>query len=412
MKSKVLGSMMLVAGSTIGAGMLVMPINSASVGFGVTFIELLVFYFLMLIPALAIAEATQFAPQGTSIAGIMQRTFGLTGYFANNILLYVFAYSLACAYISGITNVLAQILSVPEGFRRIFTLLCIIPLGLIVVISTRVADLINRVMFYIMCLAFIVLVGISLTNINLSYLTAGPVSATAVYRSIPIFFLAYGFHILIPSLSDYLDRNVRDLKISLIGGLTIPFVIFTIWNLVVHGQASQEQLIEFAQSNNVNIAGLITHGTPNTTLAVAITLFTLTALLTSFIGLSTALITTLKESFKKEQDKQPQGLIGADQDIKVETKLNRLALFVLTFALPAVMLTFTPAAFVFFLGFASIISTLQAMIMPMVALIKIRLTNPDLYKDKNVYRFFLPSSLLGLVSVAFLIMALMADLHF
>ncbi|RIY31562.1 hypothetical protein CKF54_06495 [Psittacicella hinzii] len=412
MKSKVLGSMMMVAGSTIGAGMLVMPINSAYVGFGTTFLELVIFYFLMLIPALAIAEATQFAPQGTTVAGIMQRTFGFTGYISNNILLYVFAYSLACAYISGITNVLAELLSIPDGFRKLFTVLCVIPLGFIVVISTRVSDLINRAMFYIMCLAFVVLVAISLTNINLDYLKASPVSTKAVYNSIPIFFLAYGFHILIPSLSDYLERNVRDLKVALIGGLTIPFVIFTVWNLVVHGQASQEQLIEFAQSKNVNIANLLTKGEENSYLGAAVTVFTLTALLTSFIGLTTALITTLKENFKKVESNQEQGLIQASQEAKVETKLNRVAIFILTFALPAVVVTFSPAAFVFFLGFAAIISTLQAMVMPMIALIKIRLKNPELYQDKQVYRFIIPSSVLGIISVLFLVVAFMADLNF
>ncbi|RIY32830.1 amino acid permease [Psittacicella gerlachiana] len=412
MKSKVLGSMMMVAGSTIGAGMLVMPINSASVGFTTTFIELVIFYFLMLIPALAIAEATQFAPQGTTVAGIVKRAMGPNFYIANNLLLYIFAYSLACAYISGITNVIADLLQIPANLRKVFTLACIILLGFIVTISTRVADIINRIMFYIMCLAFVILVAVSFSNLDLHNLTYTPISTSAVYKSIPIFFLAYGFHILIPSLSDYLDRNVRDLKIALIGGLSIPFVIFTIWNLVIHGQATQDQLITFAQSGNVNIASLITNGKPTALLGIAVTIFTLTALITSFIGLSTALITTIKENFKKSQSVEEQGFIPADRQAKVETKLNRFAIFLLAFAIPGAVLAFTPAAFVFFLGFAAIISTLQAMVMPMLALIKIRKTNPELYQQTNVYRFCLPSIVLLFISILFIFVAFMADLNF
>lgn len=411
-KSKVLGSIFMVAGSTIGAGMLVMPINSAFVGFGTTFLELTIFFGLMLIPALAIAECCQFAPQGTSIAGIMQRTYGNVGYISNTILLYVFAYSLASAYISGITGILAHLLGVPVGLQKLFTIACLIPLGLIVVVSTKVADLINRAMFYIMVIAFILLVIMSVGNIDFSYLKSAPVSSQAVVKSLPIFFLAFGFHMLVPSLADYLDRNVKDLKFAIVVGLSIPFVIFVIWNLVIHGQATQEQLINFSkESGNINIATVIAQGSEHKVLNLAVTIFSITALITSFIGLSTALITQLKENFKKPLDAQDAGLISVDQDSRIETRLNRLAIFFLVFAIPAVLVNFTPRAFVFFLGFASIISTLQAMIMPMVALIKIRKQNAELYAQANVYRLAVPSVLLGVISLAFLAIALMADLN-
>ncbi|MFC6276044.1 amino acid permease [Psittacicella hinzii] len=410
MKSKVLGSMLLVAGTTIGAGMLAMPINTASVGFGVTFIELFAFFILMLIPALCIAEACQFAPQGTTVAGLMRRTFGIVGYASNTILLYVFAYSLASAYISAISSILAEILSVPDAFKKIFTVLCLIPLGLIAVISTKVADIINQIMFYIMCLAFVVVITLSVKNINLSYLMTGPVSTQAVVKSLPLFFLTYGFHILVPSLADYLDRDTKALKVALIGGLAIPFVIFTVWNLAVHGQIPQEDLIKYAQSNKVNIASYL--NPESSTLQIFTTVFSLTALITSFIGLSTALITTLKETFAKDDNNiDKTSLIHATDDVKLETSLGRIAIFILAFALPAVLVTFTPKAFVFFLGFASIISTLQAMVMPMAAVIKIRRTNPELYSEKKVYRFMLPGFVIGLIAFAFLLIAFMADLN-
>ncbi|MGL5399589.1 MAG: aromatic amino acid transport family protein, partial [Plesiomonas shigelloides] len=37
MKSRLLGSILIVAGTTIGAGMLAMPLASAGIGFGATF---------------------------------------------------------------------------------------------------------------------------------------------------------------------------------------------------------------------------------------------------------------------------------------------------------------------------------------------------------------------------------------
>lgn len=47
MKNRTLGSIFIVAGTTIGAGMLAMPLAAAGVGFGTTFIMLVTLWALM-----------------------------------------------------------------------------------------------------------------------------------------------------------------------------------------------------------------------------------------------------------------------------------------------------------------------------------------------------------------------------
>lgn len=421
MKSKVLGSMMMVAGTTIGAGMLVMPINSAEVGFLATVIELIIFFALMILPALVVVESSQFAPRGSTVSGIMRLEFGNIGFLLANILFYVFVYSLVCAYISGLSSIFAELLEVPEKYHNWFIVATVIPLGLIVIFTSAFADLVNRIFFYLMCVAFLVLVGFSIPNLRADYLASAPVSQQAIMRSIPITFLAFGFHIIIPALSDYLDRNSRDLKIAIIGGLAIPLVVFIIWIAMIHGQASQEQLIQYTRDGgSVNIANLIAQGdtTHIKTLNRAITVFSISALLTSFIGVSLALITTLKETFAKKLPKKSSYVTSHleersenniyEETDRIETYLNRPLLFLVAFAVPTLVVIFTPAAFIFFLSLAAVIFTIQNLVMPTVALIKMRIKHKELYEQNpTAYRLCLNNIALGILALVLLVLCFM-----
>ncbi len=56
MKNRTLGSVFIVAGTTIGAGMLAMPLAAAGVGFGVTLALLVGLWLLMCYTALLLVE--------------------------------------------------------------------------------------------------------------------------------------------------------------------------------------------------------------------------------------------------------------------------------------------------------------------------------------------------------------------
>lgn len=406
MNSKVLGAMFLVAGTVIGAGMLVMPFSSAEVGFGATIFELVVYFLFMLIPALAIAEICQFAPAGITVSGLMRKEFGVWGFAASNALLYAFLYSLISAYLAGISGILADVLGVPETYRSLFLVVVTIPLGLIVTTAARLADVINRVFFYVMLVAFVLMVVLGLGQVKVINLASVPVSSTAFLKSLPIYFLAFGFHVVIPPLVNYLGRDARLLKITFVGGLTIPLVIFVLWNLVVHGIASQDQLIEFKNSSKeIDIANLIKGSAAEApaVLPPATRLFSIAALLTSFIGVGLALVATLKESFSHTIGAKAN--LSEDGHEQVQTKLTWWSSLLLAFTPPVLAVLFVPQAFQFFLGLAAIIVTVQSICMPLACAISHRKRNPELY-TKDVYRFILPNWALAFFLVLFLLIAL------
>ena len=67
MKNRTLGSILIVAGTTIGAGMLAMPLASAGVGFGVTVLLLSGLWALMCYTALLLLEVYQHVPADTGL---------------------------------------------------------------------------------------------------------------------------------------------------------------------------------------------------------------------------------------------------------------------------------------------------------------------------------------------------------
>ena len=80
MKNKTLGSALIVAGTTIGAGMLAMPITSAEMGFGYTLLLLFILWALLSYSALLFVEVYQKAERkDAGIATLAEQHFGMVG---------------------------------------------------------------------------------------------------------------------------------------------------------------------------------------------------------------------------------------------------------------------------------------------------------------------------------------------
>lgn len=82
MKNRTLGSILIVAGTTIGAGMLAMPLASAGVGFGVTLGLLITLWALMCYTALLLLEVYQHVPADMGLGSLAARYLGRYGQWA------------------------------------------------------------------------------------------------------------------------------------------------------------------------------------------------------------------------------------------------------------------------------------------------------------------------------------------
>ncbi|GAL18140.1 tyrosine-specific transport protein [Vibrio maritimus] len=101
MKSKVLGSTLIIAGTTIGAGMLALPIASAGIGFGTSILLMFALWALMAYTALLMIELHQYADHSATLHTLAKQILGDKGkYIASFAMLFLF-YALCAAYIAG-----------------------------------------------------------------------------------------------------------------------------------------------------------------------------------------------------------------------------------------------------------------------------------------------------------------------
>jgi amino acid permease len=100
-RNRTLGSIFIVAGTTIGAGMLAMPLAAAGVGFGMTLLLLGTLWALMCYTALLLLEVYQHVPADTGLGSLAARYLGRYGQWITGFSMMFLMYALTAAYISG-----------------------------------------------------------------------------------------------------------------------------------------------------------------------------------------------------------------------------------------------------------------------------------------------------------------------
>lgn len=141
----------MIAGTTIGAGMLAMPLTSAGMGFGATALLLVGLWALLAYTGLLFMEVYQTAPQkDVGVASLAEQYFGLIGRVLATFSLLVLLYALLAAYITGGGSLLAGVM--PEMADadmklKISILIFTAVLGTFVVVGVKSVDGLTRVLF-------------------------------------------------------------------------------------------------------------------------------------------------------------------------------------------------------------------------------------------------------------------------
>ncbi|HDX1178826.1 TPA: amino acid permease [Pasteurella multocida] len=365
MKNKTFGSALLVAGTTIGAGMLAMPLTSAEMGFTYTLILLFILWGLLSYSALLFVEVYQKAEtKNAGIATLAEQYFGLPGRILATLSLVIFMYAILSAYVTGGGSLLAGVLPfLGEHATPISIVSFTIVLGVFIVISTGAVDMLTRFLFMIKLVAFVFVLLMMLPLVNGDNLLAMPLKDFLIISASPVFFTSFGFHVIIPSINSYLDGNIRRLRIAIITGTAIPLVAYIIWQLATHGVFPQAQFVQILNTDPT-LNGLITatyQATESAIISHAMRLFFTLALITSFLGVALSLFDCLYDLLKR-----------------VKIKTNRVSLGLLTFFPPLIFALFYPEGFVMALGYAGQMFTFYGLVLPVGMAWRARKRYPDL----------------------------------
>ena len=394
LKNKTLGSALIIAGTAIGAGMLAMPNTSAGIGFGFTAALLIGLWLLLAYSGLLFVEVYQTAKRkDDGVATLTEKYFGIPGRIISTVSLFILLYALSAAYMTGGGEVLASAL--PENFfgegdanLKASILIFTILLGAFVVIGTKGVDGITRLLFSGKILVFILVLAMMLPKIAPANLMEMPLDYALILSAGPVFFTSYGFHVVMGSINNYLDGDVKRFRMAIIIGTAIPLSAYLLWQLATHGIFSQNEFIAILKENP-SITGLINATktlTGSDMLSSILPVFYSLALITSFLGVALGLFEGLNDLFKR-----------------TKIPANRLSLTATTFIPPLIFALFYPNGFIAALGYAGLLCAFYCLILPIGLAWRTRQQYKDLpYRVAGGNLMLVLALIVGLLIIAIL----------
>ncbi|EJN6826229.1 tyrosine transporter TyrP [Vibrio cidicii] len=359
--SKIFGSTLIIAGTTIGAGMLALPLASAGIGFSISLMIMVSLWALMAFTALLMVEVHQEAQSNATLHTLAKQILGPRGKLIASFSMLFLFYALCAAYIAGGGAQFATRVTQWFGVQvdgalatTLFTLL----VATIVTIGTSTVDKVNRVLFTLKIVAMVAVLFFLAPNVSQAYLLSMPLEQGLVVASIPVIFTSFGFHGSIPAIVRYLDGDTGSLRKAVLFGSLIPLVIYIFWQIVTLGVVKQDDLLA-----NSALSGLIAQlaiTVHQSQLGTLVGVFADLALLTSFLGVSLGLFEFLGDTLKKQQGNS-----------------NRVIAAVVTFTPPLGFALFYPQGFITALGYAAIALTILAIFLPVAMVNKVRKQNPQ-----------------------------------
>lgn len=333
--SKILGGILLVAGTTIGAGMLALPVVTGFAGFTPSLLLLCIYWVYMTFTAYLMLEVTLWMGPHTNLISMARTTLGRWGAGVSWVTYLFLLYALTTAYIAGGAPILLEFIQGVTG-KRLPEWAGIVPLllifGVCVYKGTRSVDYANRLLMIGLVVAYALLIIFTTPYVQAQLLQR--VDWGALKMGVSIVATSFGFHIIIPSLTTYLDRDLASLRKVIWWGSILPLIVYIIWELLTLGIIPLEG-IQQGYKEGANGAHLLAQSLENPLIALTARCFSFFAIVTSFLGVSLSLTDFLADGFKIEK-----------------TREGRLILYLLTFLPPLAIVLIDPRAFLSALEYA------------------------------------------------------------
>ncbi len=297
---KLFGATAMVFGTTVGAGMLGIPSLMAGVGFGSAFYITALVWIFMAITGLLLAEVTLKMPAGANLISLSGRFLGNKGKWVSGALFLFLYYCLLVAYFSGgapllggMLSFLGITLSLPVAKFLFVTLF-----GGVVVLGVRWIGRVNFALTIGMFVSYAILVVFGSRSIQFENLSSKEI--TFAVGAVPVLFSAFGFHNIIPSLTGYLNKEKRTLRLSILAGTFLAFVFYLIWIGLVLGSVPPSALAE-AKAQGVPVTYALQAVSGGHSLYICGQVFAFFALTTSFLGVSFSFVDFIKDGFAESK---------------------------------------------------------------------------------------------------------------
>ncbi|OGT40129.1 MAG: hypothetical protein A3F12_03800 [Gammaproteobacteria bacterium RIFCSPHIGHO2_12_FULL_38_14] len=354
MDLKLLGSILLIVGTSIGAGMLALPIATAQLGFLGSLGLLLLAWFVMVCGAFLILEVNLWLPQESNIISMAKVTIGPFGQLLAWVTYLLLLYSLLSAYIAGGSDLLHNLfltrhVDLPAWCSAVaFTIL----FGFVVYLGIRAVDYTNRGLMFVKLSAFLILLLLLLPFISTEKLIVENFHKVPFVTAMTVTITSFGFSTIIPSLRVYFASNVKKLKTAIIIGSIVPLLCYAAWDAAIIGiipldGVNSLSAILTSGNSSSRLVNTLNSMTGTTSINFFVKLFTSICIITSFLGVALCLVDFLADG------------------LQVEKKgMNTMMISLLAFLPPLIIVLFSPHIFIAGLKYAGIYCVILLIFLP------------------------------------------------
>jgi len=346
------GGVLLISGTAIGASILALPIVTRQNGFFPTTVAFIICWFFMMLAALLLLEVNLRITGEKDFISMVEATLGKSSQWIAWVIYLLLLYTLIALYLTGCSAWLVKVgdsLGVSFSLSMAVLIMALV-VGMIVSYGTWVVDHINRYFVLGLVVSYGILIGCAAPSVEFSKVVEG--EFTNLTATFPVIVSAFGFSVVLPSLTTYLDRDLKSLRFAVIVGSLIPLVIYLIWEFVTLGiipKTGPESLASLAlnHNNGTGVALALENISGNLWITQSSRWFAIFAIVTSLLGVSLALHHFLQDGLKLKKTSRDQLLLG-----------------IATFVPPTIVVLFYPAAFNEILGIAGILIAFLLGILP------------------------------------------------
>ena len=294
-KIRTLNASLLIVGTSIGAGMLGLPVETGRGGFLPSILFLVINWIIMTGTALLLIEILAKHKGKANFITLSEKILGRPFKVITFVVYVSLFVSLTLAYVKGGGVFISDLFgAIPASIGCLIFLAFFVPL---IILGSRVLSFGNTIFTFGVIFSFIVLVSLGVSKIKPGLLTH--INWKFSTLSYPMFITSFGFHSVLPSLHSYVASK-KDLRIAVVIGTSITFLIYMSWQLVVMGIVplnGENSLTQALLADQTAISPLKIY-LKSPILNFSAQMFYFTALTTSFLGVGLGLIDFLLDSFK------------------------------------------------------------------------------------------------------------------
>lgn len=389
-----LSGIFLIVGTSIGGGMLGLPIVTAPGGILYASGLLLMCWALMTFTAFLTLEVNLCFPKKSNIISMVMATLGKPGVFVCWTVYLLFLYALLAMYIAGGGDVLHGLFK-NIGISidvKILAIAFVLLLGGVVVQGIKHVDRFNFILMFIKIGALFLLMVFVSSHLLLPDFSG---SAVKLMPAVTVAITSFGFSIIIPTLRSHFNDDLKTLRKVILFGSLIPLGCYLLWigmifsAIPAHGVNGLDALLSSSQPITA-LLNELNHAVHSEKINCLSKIFTSICVLTAFLCVSLGLFDYISDGLKK-----------------LEGEKHLISVTLLTFSPPLLSVLFYPKAFIQFLSLAGFFCIILQAFMPALMAWRVRYSrSKSMHHEYQVFGGKLTLMLAMIVAVLIALIAI------